>query len=386
MPRIKLDATTCLTATCPAGKRKLDLWDTITVGFVLEIRSSGGKTYYLRYFDQSGRQRQHKIGGHADISFDQARKAARRLRSEVILGGDPSADKDVKKAIPTYAALSVQHLEHAKTYMRSYDALEANMRLHLVPEFGRFRISEITTQMVSRWLAGKMEHGCSPSFAEKLRVTLGRSYEMARRWSVPGGDKNPARSVPRPTFSNARERFLTAEEAGRLLKAAGNSLNTQLRPIVAILMLTGCRISELLYAEWANVDLERQSWLVPMSKTGKARRIPLSQAAIDIVKALPKYDKCPWLVPNPETKKPFVSIKHSWQKARRDARLHGLRIHDLRHSAASFMINSGVDLFAVGKVLGHADYKSTMRYSHLANETLLSAVEAGASKLSDQWG
>jgi site-specific recombinase XerD len=74
---------------------------------------------------------------------------------------------------------------------------------------------------------------------------------------------------------------------------------------------------------------------------------------------------------------PYVTVKHSWQTARKAARLSDLRIHDLRHSAASFMINSGVDLFAVGKVLGHADYKSTMPYSHLANETLLSAVEAG---------
>ena len=61
--------------------------------------------------------------------------------------------------------------------------------------------------------------------------------------------------------------------------------------------------------------------------------------------------------------------------------LPDLRIHDLRHSAASFMINAGIDLFAVGKVLGHADHKSTMRYSHLANDTLLAAVEAGARKM-----
>jgi site-specific recombinase XerD len=100
---------------------------------------------------------------------------------------------------------------------------------------------------------------------------------------------------------------------------------------------------------------------------------------------LPRFDGCPYLVPNPETRLPFVSIKRAWQTARKATGLTNLRIHDLRHSAASFMINSGMDLFAVGKVLGHADYKSTMRYSHLANETLLSAVEAGASKLSAQW-
>jgi integrase len=99
-----------------------------------------------------------------------------------------------------------------------------------------------------------------------------------------------------------------------------------------------------------------------------------------IVAALPRYKACPWLVPNPETLKPFVSIKNGWAVAIRRAKLPGLRIHDLRHSAASFMVNSGVDLFAVGKVLGHASYQSTQRYSHLANDTLLKAVEAGAAK------
>jgi site-specific recombinase XerD len=81
----------------------------------------------------------------------------------------------------------------------------------------------------------------------------------------------------------------------------------------------------------------------------------------------------------------LTSIKHAWQTARSEARLSDLRIHDLRHSAASFMINSGVDLFAVGRVLGHANHASTMRYSHLANDTLLAAVEAGAKKQQVNW-
>ena len=83
--------------------------------------------------------------------------------------------------------------------------------------------------------------------------------------------------------------------------------------------------------------------------------------------------------------KPVTDIKHSWDTARRAAVLGDLRIHDLRHSAASFMINAGIDLFAVGRVLGHADHKSTMRYSHLANDTLLAAVEAGAKRQAVDW-
>lgn len=112
----------------------------------------------------------------------------------------------------------------------------------------------------------------------------------------------------------------------------------------------------------------------------KPRHVPLSTAAVAIIEELPRFKDCPWLVPNPDTRLPFVSIKHGWQRAIKEANLPGLRLHDLRHSAASFMVNSGVDLFAVGKVLGHASYQSTQRYSHLANDTLLKAVEAGAAK------
>ncbi|WP_326523592.1 site-specific integrase [Sphingomonas sp.] len=140
-------------------------------------------------------------------------------------------------------------------------------------------------------------------------------------------------------------------------------------------------MSELLNAEWRHVDLERRAWLIPTSKTGKARHVPLSQAAVDIIVAVPRFAGCPYLLPNPKTKKPFTEIKHAWQKARDDAKLPGYRLHDCRHAAASFMFQAGIDLFAVGRVLGHADHKSTMRYAHLANDTLLAAVEAGASKM-----
>ncbi len=280
---------------------------------------------------------------------------------------------------------SAYALAHAKTHMKSYDSLETIMRLHIVPRWGKHRLDEITAQSVGKWLAEKSDEGMMPATVEKVRVSFGRSFELGRRWGIAGCTGNPTRGIQRPVFDNKRERFLTAAEAGRLLKAAGQSRNPQLRPIVGLLLLTGARVSELLHAEWCHIDLNRRAWLIPISKTGKSRYVPLSQAAVDLIDALPRLDGCPWLIPNLDTGLPFVSIKHGWQKARKDACLGDLRIHDLRHSAASFMINAGIDLFAVGKVLGHADYKSTTRYSHLANETLLSAVEAGAAKLSAQW-
>lgn len=378
MPKVKLDAAFCSTAMCEAGKRKTDYWDTITAGFVLEARSSGGKTYYLRYIS-NGRQQQLKIGGFGDISFDAARKAARRSRSHVVLGDDPAGTKADKKAVPTYAILAQQHLNHAKTYQRSYGSTETIMRRHVLPTWGKKRLDEIAPHDIVKWLAEKAGEGLKPATVEKIRVTFSRSFELGRQWDVPGCLNNPVSRVPRRQFSNARERYLTPAEAERLKKAVEKSVNPQIKSLVWLLLLTGARLGELLNAQWKDVHLDRRAWLIPTSKTGKPRHVPLSQAAIDIIEQLPKFEGCPWLVPNPETRLPFVTIKRAWQTARDQAGLRDLRLHDLRHSAASFMINAGIDLYAVGKVLGHADHKSTMRYSHLANETLLAAVEAGAA-------
>jgi integrase len=158
-----------------------------------------------------------------------------------------------------------------------------------------------------------------------------------------------------------------------------------LKNIVGLLLLTGARKRELLDAKWEHVNLDRKVWYIPTSKTGKARHVPLSKPALDLIAALPRFVGCDWLLPNPKTRQPFTDIKHPWETAREAAGLAGLHLHDLRHSAASFMINAGIDLFAVGRILGHADHQSTMRYSHLANETLMQAVEAGAAKMAVNW-
>lgn len=387
MPKVKLDAQFALTAHCPRDKKKVDYWDTgqTCSGLVLEVRSSGGRTWYLRYQDQYGKQRQHKIGRYEDVGWDQVRKTAKRLRSEVVLGGDPAAKKADIKAIPTYIELADKHLADAETYQKSYATTEMYMRVHIIPRWAKMRLSDITQPDVAKWLAEKRASGLAPATVEKIRVIFGRSFELALRWDMPGVTRNPIRGIKRPPINNARERFLTAEEAKRLQAAVANSRNKQLKYIVGLLLLTGARVSELLNAEWRHVDLERRAWLIPTSKTGKARHVPLSQAAIDVIEQLPRFERVPYLLPNPVSGKPYTDIKHPWDTARREAGLDDLRIHDLRHSAASFMINSGVDLFAVGRILGHASYQSTQRYSHLANDTLLAAVEAGAAKQSVNW-
>jgi integrase len=380
MPKAKLDHAFAAAAQCEPGKKKTDWYDETITGFVLECRCTGGRTYYLRYEDAAGRQKQHKIGAYKDISFTAARKEALRLRSEVVLGGDPRAKKVLARSIPLFIELADQHLAHAELHQRSYATTEMYFRRHILPKWGKVRLTDIDSRAVAQWLADKRAEGLAPATVEKIRVLFGRSFVLGSGWDVPGCDKNPTRGLPRKPLNNARERFLTAEEACRLREAVAASRNKQLKHIVGLLLLTGCRVRELLDARWEHVDVERQAWFIPTSKTGRSRHVPLSTAALAIVAALPRHKGCPWLVPNPDTLKPFVSIKNGWKVAIKTAGLPGLRIHDLRHTSASFMINGGVDLFAVGKVLGHASYQSTQRYAHLANDTLLAAVEAGAAK------
>jgi integrase len=379
MPKARIDNEFVSTAECEPGKKKTDYYDTTITGFVLECRSTGGRTYYLRYEDAAGRQRQHRIAGADDITCSVARRAAQKLRSEVVMGGDPGAKKALAKSIPLYRELSAMHLADAKLHQRSYATTEACVRLHILPRWGKVRLTDIDSRAVSQFLADKRAEGLAPATVEKIRVIFGRSFVLGARWGVPGSDRNPTIGVSRKPLNNQRNRFLSADEAARLRAAVAESQNSQLKHIVGLLLLTGARVRELLDAKWEHVDVERQSWLLPTTKNGRSRHVPLSAAALAIVAALPRFPGCPWLGPNPETLKPYVSIKNGWQRARRVAGLPGLRIHDLRHSFCSFSINSGVDLFTVGRILGHTSIQSTQRYAHLADDTLIAAVEASAT-------
>ena len=136
---------------------------------------------------------------------------------------------------------------------------------------------------------------------------------------------------------------------------------------------------ELLKSKWSEFDLERRIWRIPLAKSGKSRHVPLSQAALAVLAQLPRWDDCPYVVPNPNTRKPFVNIHRSWDNARKAAGLPEVRMHDLRHSMASNMVNSGRSIYEVANVLGHAQLKTTQRYAHLSQETLLAAVDAAAT-------
>jgi len=388
MSVVKLDHFFCLTATCPPGRKRINYYDETIPNFILECRASGSKTFALRYRDGYGKQRQYKIGNFPDITFDKAKREALKVKSRVTVGENPAEERYVARRIPTIAELADRYLEYVRTYKRSHDIDERYLRNHVLPRYGKMHLNELEQTEVMDWLDGKVRlDGYAQATVNRWQVILCHMYKMAKKWGLPGSDINPLEGVPQKACENQIERFLSTEETRRLQAAVEASPNTQLKYIVALLLLTGCRKRELLDAKWSEFHLDRQTWRIPMyrAKTAKTRHVPLSKAAMEVLAQLPRWEGCDYVLPNPDTMKPYSSVFFAWDKARKEAGLPDVRMHDLRHSAASNLVNSGQSLYIVGSILGHAQTKTTQRYAHLASETLLAAVNAAADHMGTDW-
>ena len=386
MPIVKLSAQFVREAVCPPGKSKVDYYDNALKGFILEARPSGGKTFYLRYHDSHGKLRQCKIGDAAAVSYDKARQKAMRLRSEVELGGNPLEERQALRAVPTLAEfIRDTYVPHIHLHRRNFQSTLSFIKCHVLPRFGAKHLDEITTNMLAEAHQDLRTKGYALAHANKIPILFKIMFNLARKKGIPGSESNPADGVVLFNPNNAKERYLSAAETQRLHEALSQRGSPQLKSIVALLLLLGCRKRELLDARWEDVDLERRNWRIPLSKSGKARCIPISDRALEVLRGLPRWSGCPYVIPNPDTKRPFGNLFYLWDKVRKEAGIADLRMHDLRHTFASNLVNSGQSIYVVSKLLGHSQIKTTARYSHLADETLMSAVDAAAKVVDTSW-
>ena len=376
MPIVTLTANLVRTAVCPAGKGKVDYFDGRRTGLLFEVRASGGKTWYLRYTDVRGVQRQHRIANVVDMSLDQARQKATELRGQIALGNDPSAQKAVLRAVPTFADFAAdRYMPFVKGYKKSWDSDDSYLRNHLLPVFGKKHLDEINKHDVIAFHHGIKAKGLALGTANRCLILLRYAMNLAVRWEIPGITKNPTKDVPLFEDPHNKERYLSEAEAQTLYRAVQASRNPMLQYIIPMLILTGARKREVLDAKWSEFDLERRQWRVSVTKAGKPRYVPLSDGVVQMLSTMP-HDNRTWVFPNHKTTKPYVSIFISWDTARKQAGLADVRIHDLRHSFASFLVNAGRSLYEVQKILGHTQIKTTQRYAHLSQDTLIDAANA----------
>lgn len=372
----KLSDDLVATLVCPPGRAHIEIFDTLMRGLYVDVLANGRMAFRVRY-RLDGKKRAHTLGNARLLTVAEARDLARIALRKVIAGGDPKA-VDLPIDGPTIEYFYTrQYLPYVKSYKRSWDTDETMIRNHLIPALGDRAMGSLIPPDIARVVEAMRLRNYAAGTINRVLVLLRYGYTLALRWHIDGVDSNPAKELKNLREDNKIERYLTPEQTTRLLEVVRSSLNPLLADIVAFLLFTGARKREALDARWQDIDWRQKLWRIPRTKSGKVRHVPLSSGALKLLRALKeKADPAiAHVFANPRTGLPFVSIFYSWNTARIEAGLPELRIHDLRHSFASFLVNAGRSLYEVQELLGHADIRTTSRYAHLSRERLREAVE-----------
>tara|TARA_R110000796_G_scaffold86216_2_gene186710 strand:+ start:2650 stop:3801 length:1152 start_codon:yes stop_codon:yes gene_type:complete len=364
----------------PSSDKKIDYFDTRIQGLVLRIMPSGTKTYSLRYRDLRGRQTERKLCRANVLKLSEVRQQALSILAKLALGEDPFEARRARQKVLTLGAFVKQaYLPYAKSYKRSWSTDESLLRRHILPAIGTLYLDEVTRQDVIELLSvHRQAH--QPASTNRVLILCRYIFNCALKWESAGVVRNPTHGVALYPENNQRERFLSPPETRRLFSALESSPNLQLPSIVAALLLTGARRREVLDARWKDMDTARRLWRIEFNKTGRTRYVPLSEGMLALLDTLPRGGE-EYLFPNPKTGYPYVSVFRAWDTVRRRAGLADVRLHDLRHSFASYVINSGRSLYEVQRLLGHTQVSTTQRYAHLSHESLLCAVESASDSV-----
>jgi integrase len=202
-------------------------------------------------------------------------------------------------------------------------------------------------------------------------------FNLAEMWGLRPDGSNPRRHI-RKYVEEKRERFLSAAELRRLgqvldeMEAERLELSSAI-VAVRLLLLTGCRLNEIMKLRWEDVDFTNSVLRLPDSKTG-AKTVQLGSAAIAVIERVKRCRFNPHVIRGTQPGKPLSDLQPFWQRVRARAGLKDVRIHDLRHTFASVAVASGQGLPMIGKLLGHSQVQTTARYAHLAGDPLQSAA------------
>ena len=260
---------------------------------------------------------------------------------------------------------------------------------HLAHPFGHRLLNEICAENIDRWMTKQIQEKYKASTVNKHAGLLNRMLNVAVEWEYI--EKNPFDKAIIKKFPTGDhvQRFLTADEIRRLLSACSKEPHPYLYFFVKLLLLTGARSSELRLCKWNDIDLTKGELYIGLSKNGRSRRIILSDSSIqELCRVREKSESLGtptmasnWVFTNPKTQLPYTSMQIAFSKARKRARLDTVRIHDLRHTFASLLINNGASIYEVQKLLGHHHVSMTERYAHLFPNTLKDRAEIIAGSL-----
>lgn len=363
-------------STLPQSKDVL-LWDTDLKGFLCKITATGKKSYFLFYRTHDGRQRKPKIGDHGAVTCEQAREIAQRWLAEVAQSKDPSAAKQAMRLSPTLKELSLRYMkEHAPHKKASSSKTDQRLwEQHILPSLGSIKVSSITRDDII-----KLHHSFQvmPITANRVLSLLSKALNLAELWGYRPDHSNPCRHVKKYA-ENKRERFLNQDEILGLINVldAEEKEDKELPCVlyaIRLLLLTGCRLNEILTLRWDEVDLSKHCFRLSDSKTGK-KTVYLSPVAVHVFNMIVREDENPYVVWGKKKESHLINLQKPWRRIRKKANLDDVRLHDLRHTFASVAAASGLSLPVIGALLGHKQTQTTARYAHLVGQPLLDASE-----------
>jgi integrase len=351
---------------------------------------------------------------HARVGFgvtpDQAREAAGDVLARVRFGEDAPYDRAARRASPMLADLITEFMNEEirpTRKPRTADLYAMYFRVHVRPVLGSKRAREVTSAEVGtlhRKIGTK-----TPVTANRVVALLSSLFSWAAGVGKVPKDLNPARGITRYR-EQGRERFLSGEELARLgdaLREAEtvgvpwvvdesspkakhvrkDNRRSRVSPYATaalrLLLLTGCRLREILNLRWEEFDRERGMLLLPDSKTGR-KPVVLSGAAIAVLESIPRAGDYVIAGLRPENAR--HDLKRPWEAIRHRAGLGPIRLHDLRHTFAATGAGSNLGLPVIGKLLGHKRAETTSRYAHIAADPLKTAADAIAAKLAAKMG
>jgi integrase len=213
---------------------------------------------------------------------------------------------------------------------------------------------------------------------------ISKMFNLAEMWGLRPDGSNPRKHIKKYP-EEKRERFLSPSELKRVgevlreMEQEGIELPSSIAA-ARLLMLTGCRLGEIMTLKWDHVDIAGKALRLPDSKTG-AKVVHLGKPAVEVLEKIERVDGNPWVIVGAKPGARLTDLQPFWRRVRARAGLKDVRIHDLRHTFASTAVASGQGLSMIGKLLGHTQVQTTARYAHLAADPVKTAADQVAGSI-----